>query len=291
MYLRKDFKEALDGQGSFEQVMSIQGEVYRDVAGRRTLRFVRQGKGYFLKIHSGVGWKEICKNLIQLRFPVLGAQNERLAIRRLKQLGLETMQIAGYGKKGWNPARQRSFIVTAELPETVNLEDFCGQWSRKPPSTPRELSLKRSLIHQVAGIARKMHENGINHRDLYLCHFLLDRRAVNIEPLSAVIKLYVIDLHRVQLRRYTPQRSVVKDIAGLFFSSMDIGLTSRDRLRFMRAYRGKPLRQILERDVRFRKKVYDKGIKLYHSVYGKHPETRAMTSTMSGKTFIAKSAR
>lgn len=291
MHLRKDLREALDGQGSFEQVISIQGEVYRDVAGRQTRRFVRQGKGYFLKIHSGVGWKEICKNLIQLRFPVLGAKNERLAIRRLNQLGLQTMRIAGYGKKGWNPARQRSFIVTDELPETVNLEEFCRQWSRKPPSTPRELSMKRALIHQVACIARQMHENGINHRDFYLCHFLLDRRAVDVEALPAVVKLYVIDLHRVQLRRYTPQRFLVKDIAGLFFSSMDIGLTSRDRLRFMQAYRVKPLREILEKDVRFWNKVHDKGIKLYHSVYGKHPECPGTTSTISGKTVWAKPAR
>ena len=52
------------------------------------------------------------------------------------------------------------------------------------------------------------------------------------------IKLYLIDLHRVQMRARTPRRWIEKDVAALHFSSMNIGLTRRDRLRFMKSYRG-----------------------------------------------------
>ena len=68
-------------------------------------------------------------------------------------------------------------------------------------------------------------------------------------------KLYLIDLHRLQIRRKTPERWAVKDISGLYYSSKDIGLTKRDLLRFIKLYRGKPLREILANESKFWQKV------------------------------------
>ena len=124
------------GRAGMREVFGIRGEVYREPAGagRRTLRFELGGVGYFLKLHWGVGWREIFKNLFSLRLPVLGARNEWLAIKRLDQLGVETMQLAGFGEEGWNPARRRSFVITRELGDTVSLEDYCLDWAARPPS-------------------------------------------------------------------------------------------------------------------------------------------------------------
>ncbi len=47
----------------------------------------------------------------------------------------------------------------------------------------------------------------------------------------------------------------MKDIAGLHFSSMHLPLTSRDRLRFVSAYRDKPLREILPTEASFWRQV------------------------------------
>jgi hypothetical protein len=55
--------------------------------------------------------------------------------------------------------------------------------------------------------------------------------SVPIIPIIPIIPL--IDLHRAQLRKKTPRRWVVKDVAGLYFSVMDIGLTQRDLFRFV----------------------------------------------------------
>ena len=82
-----------------------------------------------------------------------------------------------------------------------------------------------------------MHANGINHRDFYICHFLLDVSADVYRQSPQALRLSLIDLHRVQLRKRTPSRWVVKDIGGLYFSSMRIGLTRRDLYRFMKVYR------------------------------------------------------
>jgi hypothetical protein len=112
----------------------------------------------------------------------------------------------------------------------------------------------------VAEIARTLHENGINHRDFYLCHFLL---AMPITPPYHKLTLYIIDLHRAQIRAHTPKRWIIKDLAGLYFSSKDIGLTRRDLLRFMKEYRNKTVKEVLEKEAAFWQRVKQRGDKLY----------------------------
>ena len=265
LYINNELMEALKGEDSFYQVMNIEGNGYREALGRRTLRFTRGNKDYFLKIHTGVGWPEIFKNIIYLRAPVVGALNEWHGVHRLKDLEIDTMTVAAYGIRGRNPATKHSFIITEALPTETSLEDFCGQWKESPPRTLKQIRLKRWILNKVVETARVIHENGANHRDFYLCHFLLDAHFEADEHVSADSKLYLIDLHRLQMRRKTPERWAVKDIAGLFYSSKEIGLTQRDLLRFMKLYRGKPLRQILNEDMSFWAKVESRGNRLYES--------------------------
>lgn len=237
-FLEEPFCSLWAKQDPFAAVEALQGKVYRELEARRTLRTELGGRGYFVKIHRGVGWGEIVKNLLTLRAPVLGAGNEYRAIRRLEQLGVDTMRAVAYGAQGGNPAAQHSFIVTEELAPTVSLEDFCRDWPARPPA-PR---FKRALIGRVATMARRMHEGGVNHRDFYLCHFLLH---LDPAPTVAAFKLSLIDLHRAQLRAKTPRRWRDKDLASLYFSALEIGLTQRDFLRFLRLYFDRPLRDVL----------------------------------------------
>lgn len=241
---------------AFERIMTLSGEVFRSVKGRTTLRFQAGGRAYFLKRHTGVGWKEIFKNLFNLRAPVLGAGNEHAAIRRLGELGVPTLREAGFGQRGWNPARLESFLITEELAGMISLEDLCRDWPRQPP----EAGFKRVLLAEVARITRILHENGVNHRDFYLCHFLFDPASLPRAP-----RLYLIDLHRAQLRRRTPERWRVKDLGALYFSAMDIGLTRRDRLRFLKIYRARPLRDVLVHENGFWDKVARRARVLYAS--------------------------
>lgn len=70
------FRSLWSGNDPFVAVEALKGEVFRELEARRTLRTEVDGRGYFVKIHRGVGWAEILKNLISLRLPVLGAGNE-----------------------------------------------------------------------------------------------------------------------------------------------------------------------------------------------------------------------
>lgn len=259
--LRADLRRYLPEEeaSAFDRVMALEGEIFRALGGRRTLRVVLGGRSYFAKLHDGVGWREIIKNLLMLRRPVLGARDEWHAIQRFEELGVATMTIAGFGERGLLPSSRQSFLVTDELVGTVSLEDFCRPWAASPPPA----ALKRALIEKVATIAKTLHNNGVNHRDFYLCHLLLAQATVS-EPFAAAgLTVYVIDLHRVQIRARTPRRWIEKDVAALRFSSMDIGLTFRDRLRFIRHYCDRPLRQVLAEEQGFWSDVECKAQRLY----------------------------
>lgn len=254
------------GEGdAFERVMALEGEVFRDVAGRRTLRFAVEGKSYFAKLHYGVGWREICKNLLTLRLPVISAHTEWKAIQRLSELGIATTPAVAYGCRGANPARLRSFIITEDLGDIVSLEDYCRDW----PTNPPPLALKRTLLRRVAEVARGIHDHGLNHRDFYICHLCLERGRLE----SGDIHLYLIDLHRMQIRFRTPFSARMKDMAALYFSALDIGLTRRDCLRFLRHYRQCKLRALLTDESAFWGKVDRRARKLYYKFHGRWPAT------------------
>jgi len=238
LFLDEPFRSLWSGEDPFVAVEQLQGEVFRELEARRTLRTEVGGRGYFVKIHRGVGWIEILKNILSLRWPVLGAQNERQALQRLEALGVDTMRAVAFGVRGSNPAKQHSFIVTDELAPTISLEDYCREWPTQPPV----LRFKRALIERVATMARRMHEGGVNHRDFYICHFLLH---LDPAPTEEAFKLSLIDLHRAQTRQQTPRRWRDKDLASLYFSALEIGLTQRDFLRFLRVYFNASLRTIL----------------------------------------------
>ena len=241
LFLDQPFRSLWQGRDPFEAVEALQGEVFRELEGRRTLRTEVAGAAYFVKIHRGVGWGEIVKNLLSLRLPVLGARNEWRAIQRLNEVGVATMRAVAFGERGRNPARQHSFIITEALAPTISLEDYCRDWPTAPPPP----ALKRALIARVADMARRMHAGGMNHRDFYLCHFLLHTEPA---PTPQALRLSLIDLHRSQVRAATPRRWRDKDLAGLYFSALEIGLTQRDLLRFLRGYFDGPLRATLQRE-------------------------------------------
>jgi heptose I phosphotransferase len=240
---------------SFDGLMSLDGKVYRAKEGRRTLRFERGGRGFFIKQHHGVGWGEIAKNLASLRLPVLGADHEHRALQALAAAGIGAPRCVAFGRRGADPARRESFIVTAELPDAISLEDL----ARDAPSPPAE---KRRLVAAVGRLARHMHDLGINHRDFYLCHILKARDGD---------ELYLIDLHRAGTRPEVPRRWLIKDLGGLLMSALEIGLTRRDRLRFVAAYAGKPWRRALEENNVFWRDVERNAVALKERLAGRDP--------------------
>lgn len=255
-YVHPELRELLEARPGLEDWLAIDGQVFRRTRDRKTVCFEHDGRRYFLKAHYGVGWKEIAKNLLQLKWPVLGADNEWLAIHWLQALGLATMSAVAFGR-GPGLAGRRSFIVTRALQGMSNLETAAAREQAGGPVGGRG---RARLIERIAATARALHENGVNHRDLYLCHLLFDP---DTRPASDPT-LHIIDLHRAQVRYRTPRRWRLKDLGGLYYSALDAGLTQRERLRFIKAYSGGSLRRALA-GRRFWRSVERRAMAMYRA--------------------------
>lgn len=254
--LKKHFTD--DPDKAFEKIFHLEGEDYRLVKARRTFRFELDGKGYFAKVHRGIGWKEIFKDLFLFKLPILGAQNEFSALELLNAKNIPTMKSAAFGKRGWNPARQHSFLITEELANMVSLEDFVND-ERFP-------ALRRVIFDTLASSLGAMHSAGVNHRDCYICHYLLNPE----QAVPGDVKLFVIDLHRAQIRKSVPFRYRVKDVAGILFSSFDLKPSGRELLRFAAIY--SRVNPQIKRDGRFWSAVSKAARKLYKKEFGRDPQ-------------------
>jgi len=243
--------------------MNFKGAVFSKGNNRRTFSIDLDNRHFFIKIHTGVGWKEIFKNIFQFKKPVISAKNEWQAIKKLGTIGIPTMSIAAYGEKGANPATIQSFVMTDTLPDVLSLEKFCPEYFSGRLDKGKIL-LKRAIIKKLAEIARTIHGNGMNHQDFYICHFLIQINDKRITP--ETLRLFLIDLHRVMIHPKTPQRWIRKDLAGIYFSSMDLPLTKRDLFRFMIEYRQSSLKKIFIKEKNFWEKIEKRAMKIYKKI-------------------------
>jgi heptose I phosphotransferase len=122
-----------------------------------------------------------------------------------------------------------SFVMTQSL-EGFEPADQYVSARFVAPLDQAQLKRKRRLIAAVARLSRRMHEQGFNHRDFYLCHIFV-RDAVD-----GSTDLRIIDLQRVDYRDAHRRRWLNKDLAALHYSSLCLPLSDRDRLRFFVAY-------------------------------------------------------
>lgn len=233
---------------------NLKGEIYREYGKRTTKNFQFAQKSYFLKFHGPIGWFEIFKNLLQFKVPVVGALREFEALSHLKKHKIDSLEVQGFGNKGLNPANSSSFLITEELYGTISLEDFFLQ-DRHKELLPTQ---RRKLIKHVAKLIRKMHLSGLNHRDLYLCHLHI-KEDVDFND----IKVYLIDLHRAQIRSNVPERWLVKDLGGFFHSILQFGLSEKDFYRFMTAYFECSLSELFQNRSKLIKKILNRCFSMY----------------------------
>lgn len=248
-WLRDDVAALFEGD-AVGRAWSMEGEVVRAVAGRETVRVSPAQGCFFLKRHRGVGWREIFKNWMVLKRPVLGARNEFEACRHLEQAGVTAPTVAAFGESDDSPAQRSSFVMCDELSGFEDLERLTESWPAEPPDP---LS-RRRLVHLIAGFVRRLHNAGVVHRDLYLCHLLLN---------PATDEMAVLDLHRALIFDRLPDRWRERDLAALLFSSLDLPLSRLSWLRFVRVYTDRPLRRVFEEEGAFWRRVYRRALALY----------------------------
>jgi heptose I phosphotransferase len=132
--------------------------------------------------------------------------------------------------------RLQSFLAVEELTGMLPLhEAIPAAAARLDPRT--FVRWKRGLVAEMAAITRALHERRWFHKDLYLCHFYIAEEDTRRLP-SWRGRVRLIDLHRLGHHAWTWPWWQAKDLAQLLYSSEIAGVTTRDRLRFWRAYCG-----------------------------------------------------
>jgi heptose I phosphotransferase len=223
-----------------------------------------------------VGWKEIFKNLFKLTLPTISANREWKAINKLNKLNISCPEAVAVCSRGFNPANSESFLITKSLVNTISLEEAL-QEGRYESLDVKE---KKRLIFKIADISRKMHDGGVNHRDYYLCHFHIDKN------LDLTKNIYVIDLHRAQIRSSVPIRWLEKDIGGLLHSALGFGLSERDLYRFLMAYFNLPIREILEKNTSFVKRSIRRAFSMYMKPLLKEVSISSKAQELPNKSFV-----
>jgi len=235
LHLQEPFRELLQQNGlqNLSDFMTFSGgRVLKSLPARTILKLElpwREGtKTFFLKRHRGrIRPGEIIRAFFS-GFSRSWGRKEWEAIQAFREHGIPTLTAVAAGEKvsGW---MQESFLMTEELEGFQNLELFLKK-EFHPPLSREQIREKRLLIQAVARIARTMHDAGFNHRDFYCCHLFIRVSAIEGRELR------VLDLQRVDRRRWFRSRWIMKDLAALNYSAPFSVITKTDRLRFLCSY-------------------------------------------------------
>jgi len=276
--LKAELRDAIPtGSDPFDWFLFSGGEVHRKVKNRLTYETHLGELHFYVKRHLGCGWGEVFKEWYRFRKPVVSARTEWEGAEALAAAGVRVPKVLGKGERGRYPHAVESFVVLEALEDCETLEHFKEGWlDYRGPSW---VALKRTLIDEVAQMGRIMHAQGINHRDFYINHFLINRDIIRAWKPGNSIPLHLIDLHRVQQRATVPHRWLVKDLSSLLFSALDVGLTSADCVRFLRVYLGDDWKTSLRQKDEPWKVIIKRACKLYQGFHCKEPELPKLLQT------------
>ena len=136
---------------------------------------------------------------------------------------LEDRQIPTAALVGWGRVSDgRSFVI---------FEDLAGYL---PADKLIESGVTfDSILQPSANLAARLHQAGLHHRDLYLCHFM-----AKVDSTGADLKL--IDTARVRpLPSFlTRRRWIIKDLAQFWYSTLKLPITDVQRDAWLQRYAG-----------------------------------------------------
>jgi len=150
--------------------------------------------------------------------PVRGttpAEVEARGHQMLLDRKIPTASLAGWGTL----ADGRSFVI---------FDDLSGY-------RPADKSIEAGtpfdpLLEPTADLAARLHNSGLHHRDLYLCHFMVKLDASTVD-------VRLIDAARVRrLPRVFARRWIVKDLAQFWYSTLRLPVTDEQRSRWLARY-------------------------------------------------------
>jgi hypothetical protein len=177
------------------------------------------------------------KRYVAGRLAKAAVDDEVSGHRLLVDAAIPTASMVGYG----HLSDGRGFVV---------FDDLAGY-------KPADKMIERvtpfpMLLPATAALAAKLHDAGLHHRDLYLCHFMA-------RVIGDAVDLKLIDTARVKRLPgvLTRGRWIVKDLAQFWYSTLRLPITDEQRALWLGRYcesrkigNVEPLRRRIERKVR-----------------------------------------
>lgn len=153
------------------------------------------------------------------RYPAVAgqtpAQREVAGLEWLNRHGIPSMELIAHGRL----EDGRSFIILNDLTGYHDAQRLVAEG----------FDFQR-LLEPTAELAARLHQAGLHHRDLYLCHFF-----VRLMEDSVDIKL--IDVARVRpVPRFFARRWIVKDLAQFWYSTLELAISDEQRNRWLGIY-------------------------------------------------------
>ena len=234
-YIEESHRQLLQRNGFslFPDFMTFQGgKVLKQLPSRTILKIeLPSGEGtktFFLKRHRVKLHIEDMVRTFLSGFHRSWGRKEWEVMQAFQKSGIPTLSPVASGEKlSW--FWQESFLMTEELVGFQSLELFLKN-RFAPPLSRERITEKRAVIQELARITRTMHGAGFNHRDFYCCHIFIRRTEDGQRDWR------ILDLQRVDRRRWFRRRWIIKDLAALNYSAPSPVITRSDRLRFLRHY-------------------------------------------------------
>jgi Lipopolysaccharide kinase (Kdo/WaaP) family len=145
------------------------------------------------------------------------AEDESRGIRALEIEQIPTAPLVAFGKL----KDGRSVVVTE------NLAGFRAgdKWITTAADFER-------VLEGTADLAARLHERGLHHRDLYLCHFFVKADGASAPELRLIDAARVARLPGI----FTRRRWIVKDLAQFWYSTLALPITDDQRARWLARY-------------------------------------------------------
>ena len=239
LLIHRDFADLLrrHGLNRFDALYGLSaGELFKKNRYREVVRIYLRGEHgghiFHLKRHHPPLPVRLASIFTGLRIRDEAA-NEWAKMLRLAEVGIPTMTPVAFGSiRRWG-LPYRSLTLTLHLYGAEKLEEYLPARFGGGALGPAQAEEKRRIIRETARWARRFHDAGFYHQDFYLGHIFL--RPGEGDGFT----LHLIDLQRVREVRVVRRDRVVKDLAQINFSAMQLGCVTRtDRLRFLLAYLG-----------------------------------------------------
>ena len=171
----------------------------------------------YLKRHFRLPWPARLAALVDPAGKHSPAAAEWAHLERARALGIDVPDVVAAGESIGPGADLRSFVMIAELTGCEAVNEALPQLAERARCARLSGRSSAHFIAEMARITATLHAARVFHKDLYLCHFFLDR---GLRVRARLPRLSLIDLHRLKEHRIWPDWWRWKDLGQLLFSTV-----------------------------------------------------------------------